>query len=1134
MSRRSVWLKRAALSVLLLFAVWLLAAWQLLPRLLQSQAESLLAERGHSLSMQRPHFDPLRLRLELSGLELRDAADAPLLQFARLVIDVSSDSLWRRALVLDDLELVAGQVNLQLLAGGGNNWTPLLDSFPADDEPPSLRLPRLEIRHLAVREGVVDFADQPSQFATRLTPLNLELSDLTTLADEAGQYQLSARSAWGGQIDWRGQAVVEEVGVQEGVSTAEITPEAVQRVVLTGTVKAQGLALARLTPLLASVRPELALAGELGLSLDYAAHYSHGQFDLELSQLASEITGLQLDDGLSGLGLRLGRVALDHGRYQLASQKFALDKLTLQQNRLLLSRQSAKEPLLLLDLQELAAEQLALDLAEQQLTLQRLGASGGRLAARRLANGSIDVAQALTELAERLAQAEKMGSGAATGPVRQAPEAELAQSGAATAAEAVTAAGQSAEPAVVSVAPGTGAAMPQPWRYHLGQLALEGFAADWLDQSVQPAARLGLRDLGGVLQDVSADLQQPLPLALHADVASGGRLELAGSLVPATGELQAEVKLSDLALAAAQPYLSQFLKLQIASGNVSLDGQARYAAGKPHFKGGFSLRRLRLDESEDKHLLLGVQLLSTRDLQLDDRRLTVGTLMLNGLDTKLHIAKDKSLNLSRLVRDTAQPRASAGGAATPASKAVEASAAPATGAVPSGGGASGFIATIERLRIRSSALDFSDASLALPFGTRIHGLRGVINGLSTQPGRRARVELEGQVDEFGQARAVGQLDVSDPSGYSDIKVVFRNVAMSSLTPYAATFAGRKIESGKLSLDLDYQIKQRQLSGDNQVVIDQLVLGARVDSPEASDLPLDLALALLQDGDGRIDLGLPVSGSLDDPQFSIGGLVWKVFTNVITKLVTAPFRALAALFGGGESFDAIVFDAGSGKLNPPEQEKLRQLAGALQKRPALQLMLAGAWSPVDKRALQERDSRVRVAQLAGLQDASDASDPGPLSTTSPAVQQALEKLYAERLGKERLAALKAGFRAANPGQLEATTTERLLSRLSTLVHEPQPLDAQAIARLAGADFHGVLFAELASQVTIADERLHSLAQRRAQAVQQGLVEAGVGLERLPLMDPRQVEVAGNEVPMAMELQPAAAPGVSAAPSAATAD
>jgi hypothetical protein len=168
------------------------------------------------------------------------------------------------------------------------------------------------------------------------------------------------------------------------------------------------------------------------------------------------------------------------------------------------------------------------------------------------------------------------------------------------------------------------------------------------------------------------------------------------------------------------------------------------------------------------------------------------------------------------------------------------------------------------------------------------------------------------VDAYGTVKINGELNSADPKAFTDIGVVFRNLEMSSLTPYSGKFAGRKIDSGKLSMDLKYKVAQRQLVGDNQIIVERLVLGEKVESPEAMDLPLDLAIALLEDSNGVIDLGLPVKGDLDSPEFSFGAVVWKAFVNLLTKIVTSPFRALGAILPGGEgeeSFDSVAFEPG---------------------------------------------------------------------------------------------------------------------------------------------------------------------------------------------------------------------------------
>src|SRR4029077_14477171 len=196
--------------------------------------------------------------------------------------------------------------------------------------------------------------------------------------------------------------------------------------------------------------------------------------------------------------------------------------------------------------------------------------------------------------------------------------------------------------------------------------------------------------------------------------------------------------------------------------------------------------------------------------------------------------------------------------------------------------------------------------------------------------------------------------------------------MVPASPYSMKFAGYKIAEGKISLDLQYKVRNSQLEGTNQIVIDKLTLGERVESPDALKLPLELAIAILKDSDGRIDLGVPVSGNTNDPQFSYGAVIWKAIGNVLTKIVTAPFRALGGMFGmSGEKLEAIDFDPGSDRLLPPEREKLKQVAQVLSKRPQLKLSVPGQYSEAaDGAALKSRAVRVEIARRTGIKLDSD--------------------------------------------------------------------------------------------------------------------------------------------------------------------
>jgi len=342
---------------------------------------------------------------------------------------------------------------------------------------------------------------------------------------------------------------------------------------------------------------------------------------------------------------------------------------------------------------------------------------------------------------------------------------------------------------------------------------------------------------------------------------------------------------------------------------------------------------------------------------------------------------------------------------------------------------------------------------------------------------------------------------------TDITIAFSNVEMANISPYSGRFAGRRIESGKLSLDLKYQIQTNKLVGDNKIIVDNLVLGEKVDSPDAVNLPLDLAVALLSDSNGRIDLGLPVSGELNDPQFSIGPIIWKAFVNIITKAVTAPFRALGSLFGSGaEKLNAVEFDPGKADLLPPEKEKLKKVAEALQKRPQLKLVVQGQYSPeIDGLELKQINVSRAIAVRMGVQLKPDA-ELEPIDFSDSKIKGALEKLFAERFGPKATDELE---RAVKKGEIKPRATQeetgvnkkkrkgfaRLwnsmkLYKIVPGAMSPEQSDLQA----------GEMFARLVESDPNPDEALSQLAVNRAQAITAELQNVNaVPADRLHIAD-----------------------------------
>lgn len=1048
-------LKKPALWTAGSLLLVLVFAWLALPGIIQSQAEKFVTEQtGHRLTLARPDINPLALRVHLNDLQLNDPEGQLLLSFRSLLVDLSATSLARRAWVFDAIELDGLQGSLVMHEEGSTkgplNWSRLLTALQGKDEPtPAAPPPRLDISRLQLRGAQLDLADHRTtpHFVSKIESFDLELIDVSTLPDDTGRFKLSAKTAFGAQLDWQGDTALSPFNSK-------------------GHLSLTGLDLSRIAPLLQQyLPPTLGLmppTGIVALAGDYQLRFAAGQLEGTLDNVTASINQLALKKSgkadPAAPALTIEAIELKPSRFDIGTQQLALGEFSITQLQLGAAPNSPSPALITLD--RVALNEAHVDLGQYSATLGALTLAGGHIRVTRNAQGTLDLLTAVKAWAPPPSRTKL----------------------------AVTA----ATPA---------------WRYRVDRIGIEGLGLDLRDETLTPTAGFALSDIQLDLRDLSDKLSTALPLKAGLQVKSGGSLSVEGKLTPAEPALDVQLKLDGLALAVAQPFVQRMAALSMRSGTLTADGQIIHNAKRSGFRGGFALKDLRLDEADSTTLFLGLKSLSTRQLDVSPTALALGELTLDGLDAQFLIAKDKTTNFQRILKkdggdSTATNHAAANDAAAPAKT------------------ADNFHISIDRLRFRNSELDFADHSLLFPFGTRIHKLRGSFSGLSSRPGtvgKAGQLELDGEVDDYGLARAVGQVDVFNPTAFMDIHVIFRNVEMTRLTPYSATFAGRKIDSGKLSLDLEYAIKQRQLQSQNKVVIDRLVLGERVESATAKDLPLDLAIALLQDSDGRIDLGLPITGSLDDPQFSYGQIVWKVITNVLGKIVTAPFRALGALFGGGEDkLENVAFEAGSTKLTPPEREKLVSIAGALNKRPALTMAVSGPWSEADRVALQDVQLRRTLLTASGFRG-DTKGDPGPISTAQPAIQKALESQFADKFGSTELTALKDGFRRANPGQLEEGVAGKMMSRLSGLLKTPRTLGEDEIGALKGVDFHDVLYQKLREKQPVSDDQLRQLGKERGEEAAAILKGAKAPMNRVSLRDPEKFTGTTHDAPSNIPLK-----------------
>lgn len=617
---------------------------------------------------------------------------------------------------------------------------------------------------------------------------------------------------------------------------------------------------------------------------------------------------------------------------------------------------------------------------------------------------------------------------------------------------------------IAPVAPASGS----DWAVRIGEVSLADAALELTDAARPQPVQLTVADLDVALREVTTEPGARLPLEAAARLGAGGDIRLAGTvaLLPEFS-LDGELKAEGIALAQAQPYVSDIARIAIRGGTLALDGHLASGTGESlAFEGDLRVRDLDTEDMIKRERLLAWRELALDDLefQLDGNRARVTRVRLERPFGRIYIARDQSTNIGDLFVE-APPAAAGAAEATP----------PATPA-PAG---EPFRARVGTVRVRNGEVDFTDLSLPLPFAARIEDLKGEVTTIDTRSTAPSRLAFEGRVDRYGLAQVGGEVRISSPTDLADVTVLFRNIEMAPLSPYTVKFAGRKIARGRINLDLRYQLADRQMVGTNKIVIDELELGEKVPHPDAVDLPLGLAVALLKDANGRIDVDMPVSGSLDDPQFGIGSVLWKAFINLVTRVATAPFRLLGSLLGmESEDLGRIDFPPGRADLLPPEQEKLLRVAEALARRPELVVEVPAAFDPQADAAV------LRTAKAQALIDQDLAASGAPESGRGleKRTRRAIESLYETTFPDRDLGELQAGFQA------------------------PPADDPQGRPRLDELAYLDRLRADLAAAQVVTGEELAALGTARAEAIATALTTVGqVPIGRVKSGDSRQVTV-----------------------------
>jgi hypothetical protein len=649
----------------------------------------------------------------------------------------------------------------------------------------------------------------------------------------------------------------------------------------------------------------------------------------------------------------------------------------------------------------------------------------------------------------------------------------------------LTGAGQTADEPAGSVA---AAASPAPWQVRANQLALQNWTIGLVDHVPAPPVAVDV-SINATLDDLSNVPQTPITVAGLIDLSSGGTLRAGGVLnVLPQIDFSGELVLEGLALPVIQPYVTPLANISVDSGLFGVTGDLTLAPGNLRFAGSVAMDNIALTDTVERESLLGLSSLAIESLTVasgEQLQIDIGDIHIREPYARVEIEQGGANNIARALI----PAAAATAVSTP--DRTEEIAAPKLLPI-----------TVQNITIENGSADFSDESLPLPFAVHMTGLAGEVSALSTRSTEPARVNLKGQVDEYGLVTIGGQLRPFAPTELTEIDLRFRNLDIPSMSPYIIKFAGRRIDDGDLDVDLSYRINDGQLSGDNALVMRDLVLGERVPHPDALDLPLGLAVALLKDRNGVIDLEVPVSGDINNPEFNYGQVVRRALANIITNVVTSPFRLLASLVGSGdEELGAINFMPGRVDVAPPERETLASLAGALQQRPQLLLKINGvAAEAEDTAALREQFLERRIAEALVAGAAAPAAGAAPADNAdvaAPTRTSVLEGFYMTAQQGGDAGATAAAFlqqlrvqhtgpaTAGEPGQFDELAYASALQRELLPL---EPVSAQDLEALGQARAAAVL-----EQLTAVDPALAGRAQLTGVVAEGAMADGWIGME-----------------------------------------
>jgi len=1130
-SQKWRWLAWPTMFLAGALGTYALVGFILAPYFVQNRLWPMLSESvGWQIQVENTRFNPFHFTIELDGVSLKDAEGAPFATIGEVGINLDlAASLHARALVVE-IQIDQPEVTLRFNKQGQPNFAFLIPK--ESKEPIGEPLPFL-LTELTITEGRLGFEDQSrgKGYKKVLQSLGVGFGPLGTISEAPTQIKLVSQGDaqeklnFEGVFNWR-QMALEGDGKLEGLALAplaewlapSLAPYAVTSGQLSLAMKcrylpASGFDLSggevRVNDLSLSggKQPFLKSALIVGQALSFQAKTNLAQ----LKSLSLDSLVLQLPDTAELTALKAQALSYHLSSNQFDVQSVSLDKAALKSATPTELQTIHAEGLNYkvdenwAGVKSLAATKLKFDQGDQPVV--ETGAvsaqnfafqiTKGRLGLSQLDLEAIDLKPA-TPVVDKEGNARQfqVGSLSLSGLDMNLPDQTLGLSLLQTNHSFLAfwrnkegTSGFSGLPPSQPAAPVVSKAKAEakPWQVRLERVELNDNTILLRDFQFDPPSKMRLSNLNLLVKDFDSTASKPFWLGMNTGLSMNGRIAMEGQIKLSPLIANLKLYVDDLSLPPFQPYLDPYIRIRMVQGALNTNADIVYdeaASHALHIAGDVAVANFASVDKQESRDFLNWKAMRMNSLIFESapQRLSVRDISFTEPYLLAYIDSAKKLNIAQNVSPPAL-----GKAVSPVPDLKEGAAA----SKPQGKGKAKaeepMSVLIGLLNINRGNMDFADFTIKpTPFSAKIRNLNGNIRSLSSRPDAKSDVLLDGQLNEGAPVKIYGKINPLSLQASTDLRMHFQGVNMTRLSAYSAKFAGYRIERGKLTMDLHYLLENGRLAADNNFLAEQLVLGERVESPEATSLPVRMAISLLKDSEGKIDVSLPISGDLSNPNISIGNLLAGAATELISKLVTSPFSILSALVGqSSEELESVKFAPGDAILSNEEKEQLAQIAQIMKKRPGMNLDIKStADAGLDRPVLAEMD-----------------------------LTRQLKNAKLIELGRKK------GKKAEWDGM---TLSEEDYNRLFTNFYRWKKPDAEELqglkagTYLAGAQVESVK-SKLLEKWSINEMDLRGLAQARGEAIRNYLVrDQGLSDQRIYLLDVKLSQNAAKEIKAMLSL------------------